>query len=47
MYDKLGEVLLKTEERMEVGVITAPDEQHAEEVKQFLGHKGGNWGVAY
>ena len=43
MYNKLGEVLLKTEERMEVGVITAPDEQHAEEVKQFLGHKGGNW----
>ena len=25
MYDKLGEVALKTGERMEVGVITAPD----------------------
>ena len=43
MYDKLGEAVLKTNERMEVGVITAPDERHAEEVKQFLGHKGGNW----
>lgn len=43
MYDKLGEVALKTGERMEVGVITAPDEPHAEEVKQFLGHKPGNY----
>ena len=43
MYDKLGEVVLKTEEQMEVGVITAPDEHHAEEVKQFLGHKPGNY----
>ena len=43
MYDKLGEVVLKTKERMEVGVITAPDAPHAEEVKKFLGHKGGNW----
>ena len=43
MYNKLGEVNLKTEERMEVGVITAPDAPHAEAVKQFLGHKGGNW----
>lgn len=43
MYNKLGEVVLKTAERMEVGVITAPDAPHAEEVKQFLGHKGGNW----
>ena len=43
MYDKLGEVTLKTEERMEVGVVTAPDTPHAEEVKQFLGHKPGNY----
>ena len=43
MYDKLGEVSLKTKEQMEVGVITAPDAPHAEEIKQFLGHKGGNW----
>lgn len=43
MYDKLGEAILKTGERMEVGVMTAPDEPHAEEVKQFLGHKPGNY----
>ena len=43
MYNQLGEVVLKTEERMEVGVITAPDEPYAEEVKQFLGHKGGSY----
>ena len=43
MYNQLGEVVLKTEERMEVGVITAPDESYAEEVKQFLGQKGGSY----
>lgn len=43
MYNKLGEVKLKTEEGMEVGVITAPDASHAEEIKQFLGHKPGNY----
>ena len=43
MYDKLGETVLKTGERMEVGVITAPDIPHAEEMKQFLGHKPGNY----
>ena len=43
MYTKLGEAILKTNERMEVGVITAPDESHANEIKQFLGHKPGNY----
>lgn len=43
MYNKFGDVVLKTGERMEVGVITAPDLPHAEEVKQFLGHKPGNY----
>ena len=43
MYHKLGEVVLKTDEHMEVGVITAPDEPHAVEIKQFLGHKPGNY----
>ena len=42
MYDKLGEVELKTGERMEAGVITMPDEHYAEEVEQFLGHKMGD-----
>ncbi len=43
MFNKLEEVVLKTGERMEVGVIAAPDAPHAEEVKQFLGHKPGNY----
>ena len=43
MYNKFGEVVLKTRERMEVGVITAPDAPHADEMKQFLGHKPGNY----
>lgn len=43
MYNKLGEVSLKTNEQMEVGVITAPDVPHAQEVKQFLGHKHGGY----
>ena len=43
MYNKFGEVELKTGERMEVGVVTAPDTPHAEEMKQFLGHKPGNY----
>ena len=43
MYHKLGEAGLKTDEHMEVGVITAPDEPHAAEINQFLGHKPGNY----
>ena len=43
MYHKLGEAVLKTDEHMEIGVITAPDEPHAAEIKQFLGHKPGNY----
>ncbi len=43
MYDKLGNTVLKTGEQMEVGVIHVPDELHAEELKQFLGHKPGNY----
>ena len=43
MFNKLEEVVLKTGERMEVGVIAAPDTPHAEEIKQFLGHKPGNY----
>ena len=42
MYDKLGEVALKTKERMEVGVITMPDEHYAGEIERFLGHKIGD-----
>ena len=43
MYNTFGEVELKTGERMEVGVVTSPDGPHAEEMKQFLGHKPGNY----
>lgn len=43
MYEKLGNTVLKTGEQMEVGVINVPDEPHAEEIKEFLGHKPGNF----
>ena len=43
MYKILGEVTLKTDECMEVGVIDAPDGSSAEEIKKFLGHKPGNF----
>ena len=43
MHVKLGEITLKTNECMEVGVISVPDETHAEEIKKFLGHKPGNF----
>ena len=43
MYEKLGNTVLKTGERMEVGMINVPDELHAEEIKKFLGHKPGNF----
>ena len=43
MYEKLGESILKSGECMEVGVIHAPDEPHADEIKEFLGHKPGNY----
>lgn len=39
MYEMLGETTLKTDEVMEVGVINAPDQPHADEIKKFLGHK--------
>ena len=43
MYAKLGDTALKTGEQMEVGIITAPDSAHGEEMKQFLGHKPGTY----
>ena len=43
MYEKLDEIELKSKECMEVGVISVPDEPHAEEVKKFLGHKPGHF----
>lgn len=43
MYVKLDEIELKTGESMEVGILSAPDESYAEEIKKFLGHKPGNF----
>ncbi len=43
MYEKLGEITLKTGECMDVGAISVPDESHAEQIKKFLGHKPGNF----
>lgn len=41
MYKILGNTVLKTGQQMEVGVISAPDASHAEEIMKFLGHKPG------
>ena len=43
MYTILGEAKLKTGEPVEVGLIQGPDAEHAEQIKPFLAHKGGNW----
>ncbi len=43
MYNKFADVKLRTSETMEVGVIIAPDEPHAEQIKPFLAHKGGGF----
>src|SRR5947209_8971345 len=40
MYERLGEATLKSGERMEIGVITAPDAEWTERIVPFLGHKG-------
>lgn len=39
MYRRLGEVKLKTGESMEVGVVEAPDEEHAHGIISLLAHK--------
>ncbi len=39
MYTKLADETLKSGERMEVGVVLAPDEAYAEQIKPFLAHK--------
>lgn len=41
MYNILGNIILKTGQQMEVGVIVAPDDAHSNEIMQFLGHKPG------
>lgn len=43
MYRLLGSARLKDGGRLEIGVVEAPDAEHAEEISSFLGHKGGLW----
>ena len=43
MYKVLGSTLLKSGERMEVGVIQAPDAEWRERLSAFLIHKGSDW----
>jgi hypothetical protein len=40
LYERLGEATLKSGERMEVGVILAPDPDWRDRIVPFLGHKG-------
>jgi hypothetical protein len=40
MYERLSEAALKTGERMEIGVVTAPDSAWKDRILPFLGHKG-------
>ena len=46
MYNKLTDIKLKTGETMEVGVIIAPDEAHAEQIKPFHSTQGRRLQVA-
>ena len=40
MYERLAEAVLKSGQRMEIGVITAPDAEWRDRIVPFLGHKG-------
>jgi predicted N-acetyltransferase YhbS len=43
VYTRLGEAVLKTGERMEIGVVECPDPAWAGQVAPLLGHKGPEW----
>jgi hypothetical protein len=43
MYQELGEVTLKTGERVAAGVVIGPDLEWAERVEELLAHKGDVW----
>ncbi|MFH0939452.1 MAG: hypothetical protein V1899_09265 [Planctomycetota bacterium] len=45
MYQKLQDVTLKTEERVELGVVLAPENDSAlgAQMRKLLGHKGESW----
>lgn len=43
MYERYVTTTLKTGEEMEIGVVEAPDQEHADEITSFLGHKPGEF----
>lgn len=43
MYEDLGEVELKTGERVRVGAVRAPDAEWCGRLEEMLAHKGGIW----
>ena len=43
MYSPLGDVLLKSGEQMQVGVVRGPDPEWKPALTVFLGHKGPPW----
>jgi hypothetical protein len=43
MYESLGSVALKSGERAEIGLVTAPEPDDPRGVSPLLGHKGGAW----
>jgi len=43
MYERLGEQTLQSGERLEIGVVTAPDETFAARIEDVLHHKGPEW----
>ncbi len=43
MYERLGEAALKSGERLEIGLVTAPDGDLGPGIRALLGHKGPTW----
>jgi GNAT superfamily N-acetyltransferase len=43
LYTKLDDVKLKSNERMEIGVVGAPDAEYAQRLHDHLKHKGDPW----
>ena len=43
MYEGIGKVVLKSGERVEMGLVRAPDAEWAERIEALLGHKGDPW----
>ncbi len=43
MYEELGEITLKSGERVQTGMVVAPDLEWAERIDELLAHKGEPW----